>query len=209
MKTSKNIGMLMIAVAIIGTSGTFALVDGSLDSQSIDTTVDTQGLFGHVEATVYDEDGNIKAYTQSDNKIVNNGLDMIMKNTFSPAGGHTGGISTALGQVTHMQLGIGTAEVAAGINIITVASVSGTCTADTFTSSAAGGGAAITLTGTFTIAGDGTGGCGDVLGEAGLFDGSTGSGIDDMFAQNAFASTVDLAGTDSLVVNWTFTFTDN
>ena len=198
----------MIAVVAIGVSGTFALADDSLDSQSIGNTVDSQSLFGHVEATVYDENGNIKFYTQSDNKIVNNGLDMIMVRTFSPSVTMTGGIVTTLGPVTHMQVGIGTSEVAAGANTITVAVVSGTCTPDTFTADSIGGGGAVTLTATFTIAGDGTGGCGDVLGEAGLFDGSAGSGTNAMFAQNIFASTVDLEGTDSLVVNWEFTFTD-
>ena len=163
-------------------------------------------MFGHVEATVYDENGNIKAYTQSDNKIVNNGLDMIIFNTFSPSSTMSGGIATGLGAVTHMQLGSGTAEATvASTNTITAIA---SCAPDTFTASAAGGGAAVTLSSTFTSAGDGAG-CLTTIGEAGLFDGSTGSGTDDMFAQNKFASTVTLSGTDSLVVNWDFTFTDN
>ena len=194
--------MIMIAVAAVGTSGTFALAD-TFDSQSDSTTKDSQAMFGHVEATVYDEDGNIKAYTQSDNKIVNNGLDMIMVNTF--AGTPTGGIAN-LGPASNIQLGSATAEetLTAAKTITAIAS----CAPDTFTGVSAGGGAAITLTSTFTSADDGAG-CLTTIGEAGLFNGATGSGTDSMFAQNKFASTVTLSGTDSLVVNWSFTFTDN
>ena len=196
--------MLMMAVVAIGISGTFALAD---DSQPIGNTVDSQALFGHVEATVYDENGNIKFYTQSDNKIVNNGLDMIMVNTFSPSSTITGAIDSSIGPVTHMQLGLATTEEASA-SANTITPTSGTCTPSTFLADSAGAGGAVTLSATFTIAGGGAG-CGEVIQEAGLFDAVTGSGVANMFAQNAFASPVDLEGTDSLVVNWAFTFTDN
>ena len=101
--------MLIIAVVAIGLSGTFAGAE-VFDSQSIGNTADSQSLFGHVEATVLDENGNIKFYTQSDNIIVNVGLDTIMVRTFSPESAMSGGIDVTLGPMTHMQLGIGTSQ---------------------------------------------------------------------------------------------------
>ena len=195
----------MMAVVAIGASGTFALADEALDSQTIDETVSGAGIYGHVEARVIDADGNIKAYTQGDNRIVNNGIDMIIFNTLDPSDNWAAtGIDTTFGQVTHMQLGAGTTEVVAGTNTITAIA---TCDPDTFTGSAVGGAAAATLSAQFTTIDDGAG-CAATIGEAGLFDGATGSGTDDMFAQNAFSTSVTLTTNDLLDVDWTFTFSD-
>jgi len=191
----------MMTVVAIGAIGTFALADDSFDSQSIEETMDRQSLYGHAEARLVDADGNIKAYTQSDNRIVNQGLDMLIINTFSPSSAFTGGIDTALGAVSHMQIGTGTSE-ATNPATNTITPIGG-CAPVTFTANNATT-HAITLSSTFSGAT-----CAATVGEAGLFDGSTGSGTDDMFAQNAFASTIGFTASDSLDVDWTFTFTDN
>ena len=192
----------MIAVAAMGITGTFALADDSFNSQTFSETVDRGLIYGHVEATLYDEFGNVKAYTQSDNTIVDVGLDMILNNLIEPV---IGGISNAtLGDVSHMQ--IGTATVEAGATNSTIDAISG-CTTTVITASSSDIGVVL-LEATFTVGANGAN-CNTTIGEAGLFDGATGSGSDSLFAQNKFASTVPLGADDSLDIDWTFTFTDN
>jgi len=201
---TKNVGIFAVALVAVSLTGSFAIAD---EFQGMQLGEQRGTVYGHVTTTLYNADGNVIQYTQSDNRIVENGLDMLMINTFSPAGGFAGGINTALTPVISMQVGTGVAEVLATANVIT--SIVG-CNADTFTGTGAGATASstsVTLSGIFTTAGDGAP-CATTLGEAGLFDGATGSGTDDMFAQNAFSTTVALTSTDQLNVDWTFTFTD-
>ena len=192
----------MIAVAAMGITGTFALADDSFNSQTFSETVDRGLIYGHVEATLYDEFGNVKAYTQSDNTIVDVGLDMILNNLIEPP--ITGISNATLGDVSHMQ--IGTATVEAGATNSTIDAISG-CITTAITASSSGTGVVL-LEATFTVGINGSN-CGTAIGEAGLFDGATGSGSDSLFAQNKFASTVPLGVDDSLDIDWTFTFTDN
>ena len=201
---AKNVGIFAVALVAISLTGSLALVD---EVQGMQLGEQKASVYGHVTATLYDADGNVKQYTQTDNRIVENGLDMLVINTFSPLSAFTGGINAALTPVISMQVGSGTTEVAATVNVITVIA---TCAADTFEADgagASGSATSITLSGIFTSADDGVG-CETTIGEAGLFDDAGGSGAGDMFAQNAFGTTVLLTSTDQLNVDWTFTFTD-
>ena len=59
-------------VAIVAAVGVFTLAvtsDSSVESSTL--SVAGPALLGHVTYTVYDENGNIKAYSQSDNTNVN------------------------------------------------------------------------------------------------------------------------------------------
>ena len=201
---TKNVGIFAVALVAVSLTGSFAIAD---EFQGMQLGEQEAGVYGHVTTTLYNADGDVKQYTQSDNRIVENGLDMLAINTFSPAGGFTGGINATLAAVTHMQIGSGVAEVVATANTITAIT---TCNPDTFTGTgagASGSATSVTLSGIFTTAGDGAG-CATTIGEAGLFDGVGGSGGSSMFAQNAFATTVPLTSNDQLNVDWTFTFTD-
>lgn len=201
---AKNVGIFAVALVAVSLTGSFAIAD---EFQGMQLGEQRGTVYGHVTTTLYDADGNVKQYTQSDNRIVENGLDMLAINTFSPAGGFGGTIDATLTPVISMQVGSGVAEVAATANVITAIA---SCAADTFTGTgagASGSSTSITLSGIFTSAGDGVG-CETTIGEAGLFDDAGGSGAGDMFAQNAFSTTVLLTSTDQLNVDWTFTFTD-
>jgi len=200
-QNTKNTGIFVVALVAVSLTGSFAIADEFQGEQSPQR--DGVGLQGHVVATLYDADGNVKQYLQSDNVIVNRGIDKLFTETFSPSSPFTGGINTTAAAITHMQLGTGVTELGTGATAL------GTSVAciDTFTGVGAGGGAALGINATFTSA-DGAGCVGPTLGEAGLFDGVTGSGSAAMFAQNAFSSTVILGASDSLDVDWTFTFTD-
>ena len=195
----------MVAVIAIGISGTFALADDSFDLLKISETVDQTQIYGHVEAILYDEFGNVKAYTQSDNKIVNVGLDTLLVNILQ---GTTisgmGASNNTLGPITHMQLGTETVEAGSGNTTIgTISNCIPDAVAAAYTSTGI-----VVITGVFSVGGQGAG-CQTTINEAGLFSGPTGGGSGDtMFAQNAFGSGVPLGASDSLTVNWTFTFSD-
>lgn len=201
---TKNTSIFAVALTAVALTGSFALADEFQGNEG--PQHDGVGLQGHVVATVYDADGNIKQYMQSDNVIVNRGIDKLFVQTLSPSSPFTGGINTTSAAITHMQLGTGTSELGTGATALGGA-VAGCI--DTFTGVGAGGGAPLGLNATFDST-DGGGACiGPTLGEAGLFDSANGSGAGGaMFAQNAFSSTVILGASDSLDVDWTFTFTD-
>ena len=202
---TKNVGIFAVALVAVSLTGSFAIAD---EFQGTQLGEQTATVYGHVTATVYDVDRNVKQYMQTDNVIVNNGLDMLAINTFTPSAPFTGGINASLSDVTHMQVGLGTTQLGATANALGTAIA--TCTPDTFTgtgAAASAGVATVTLQGIFDVAGDGAG-CQDTLGEAGLFDSSSGSGVTSMFAQNAFSPSVALGASDQLQVDWTFTFTD-
>jgi len=214
MKTiSKNVGMMALTLVAVSLSGAFVIADDFQDTQLEQTR---GAIYGHIEARVIDENGNVKQYIQSDNRIVGNGTDTLVVNGFSPTPAFTGSIVTTLGPMTHMQLGVGTTSDAAfSSTAIALDTATASCI-DTFSGAANsavdnGGFAESTavLSTTFDSS-TGAGACiGPVLAEAGLFDASTGSGTDNMFARGLFSATVTLAGSDSLDVDWTFTFTDS
>ena len=85
---------------------TFALVAGLLGSNvlSADSSVlvqndkssqDGVGIMGHVTTIVQDSNGNIKAYRQGDNAVVNNGKNCVAKYVF--AAGSTRGAASSAG----------------------------------------------------------------------------------------------------------------
>jgi len=201
----KNFSIMAIALVAVSLTGSFAVAD---EFQGERLATQEAGMYGHITAKVLDENGNVKQYVQSDNKIVQNGVDMLVINTLVPSAAYTGGIDTTLGDVQWMQVGTGAGAGTSADNTLTTI---GGCSPVTFTGTSAGGSdsggfatTSATLTATFSGAS-----CADpAVAEAGLFDGATGSGTDDMFSRGIFGSTVNLGAADSLDVDWTFTFTD-
>ena len=216
MKTiSKNVGMMAITLVAVSLSGAFAIADEFQDTQLEQTR---GAIYGHIEARVIDENGNVKQYIQSDNRIVGNGTDTLVVNGFSPVGGFIGSIGDpALGPSTHMQLGIGTTNDATfSPTAIALETATANCI-DTFTgvanSATVNGGFAesfFTLSATFDTTDGPANNCiGPTFTEAGLFDAVSGSGTADMFARGFFSTAVVLGSSDSLDVDWDFTFTDS
>ena len=200
---TKNASLFAIALTAVTLTGSFALADEFQVND--DPQLDGVGLQGHVVATVYDTDGNVKQYMQSDNVIVNRGIDKLFVETFQPSSPFTGGINTTSKTIEYMQLGTGGSEL--GTSATALGSATAGCIT-TFTGVGAGGGAALGINATFDNSIGGGACVGPNLGEAGLFDTVHGSGVAAMFAQNAFSSGVILGSSDSLDVDWTFTFTD-
>jgi len=77
------VGVVIVLVGIFGASqaGMFALTDANLT-----TTTTTMRFLGHVTAVVYDSNGNIKSYFQTDNIVVDDGrncaADLVFGTTF-------------------------------------------------------------------------------------------------------------------------------
>ena len=72
---SFKLGVIMAAVFAVGVGGTYFGIQQTNDNATLSTS--TGMLMGHVIATAINEDGEIYAYRQSDNSIVENGMDMI------------------------------------------------------------------------------------------------------------------------------------
>jgi len=78
------VGVVIVLVGIFGVSqavGMFALTDANLT-----TATTTMRYLGHVTAVVYDSNGNIKSYFQTDNLVVDSGrncaTDLVFNTTF-------------------------------------------------------------------------------------------------------------------------------
>jgi len=77
------VGVVIVLVGIFGASqaGMFALMD-----ENLTTATTTMRYIGHVTAVVYDSNGNIKSYFQTDNIIVDDGrncsTDLVFNTSF-------------------------------------------------------------------------------------------------------------------------------
>jgi len=199
----KNLGLVMLSLAVIAVSGT---TYGLAQEQVQEPTVNESGFVkGHVEVVVTDEEGNIKAYRQSDNAIVENGMDLLAKRLFS---GITGTTSTDA-SLTHMGIGTGGETGAASTQTALVTPITDcarvAASFSTTGKTSAGGFATIPVSATATFDASADNDCAtSSIDEAGLFNALT-SG--NMFSRNTF-SAVTLSTSDSLAVTWTFTFSD-
>ena len=71
---SRNIALMFLGVVAVSMSGSYALLQ---PAQTSVENGETGGLMGHLVVTVNDENGNVKAYRQTDNLITNTGITQI------------------------------------------------------------------------------------------------------------------------------------
>ena len=201
----KNIGLLLLSMTVIFAGSTFAM---ALDVD--ESSIGDSGLMtGHMTLTVFDENGNIKAYSQSDNSIVLRGVTTLVQETFGTVP-VTGGILSSSGPVSHMEIGTdSTAPIPGNTGLTAIAGCARE--AATFSAPAASGAtfATITVTATATFSGGAIGSsCSATadIREAGMFNDVTAG---EMFARNTgFAAVTTLGSTDTLKIDWDFTFED-
>ena len=191
-----KIGALLTAVLVVGIFGTYFTMN-TISTDDLKSYTTSQVL-GHVIVKVFDEDGNIKAYRQSDNAIVGNGMEILAGNLFS-------GVNATFASDEVDTFGIGTSGTAPADNDSTI--TFGTCANQTATfttpgADVSGSNATITVNGQATFGPAGT--CANTWREAGIFDDSNSK---EMFARNTFTDVI-LQSTDSLQINWAFTFSD-
>jgi len=223
MKYSTTIlfGVSLAVVAGLFGSGIFGVTITKADQTSLGTT----GLFtGHVTTTLLDSEGNIKEYRQSDNLIVNQGENCALKLLFQQgpaAAGNTvcAGANTIgfryieIGNVSASQAGTPSSPLStdvrlygshnntgsAGNNPGLVRKAATTVTWSNSTSSTSTGAAQVVLAATFTNSGTSS----KTVNESGIFnDTAANYQTDAMFARQVF-STITMAPTDSLTVQWT------
>jgi hypothetical protein len=83
MKTSHLIAFVVavsaVSIGVISSNGI------SATPMAVGSVIESGGMVGHVEYTLYDKDGNIKSYAQGDNFVVNNGDDCVAAAIFGEA----------------------------------------------------------------------------------------------------------------------------
>jgi hypothetical protein len=222
----KNIGLIMAALVAITAGTAYAISSGiDLQSASLDNPIATTKILGHIQAVVYDKSGNIVAYRQADNAIVNTGLNVLAHQLFladglQNGGNHTNSTSGAFGW---MNIGNQSAPAPApgdtelACALISAGSGGAPCGSDRPLCAAQlseinhktaynnGGFSRMNITAIATF--DGAVCNSANIQEAGMWNNATTAAGGEMFARNTFGS-VTLTTTDSLELTWRFTFTD-
>lgn len=222
--------LALIGIAIMSAGLTFAVAQNDA-TPDISAPLPKAGSFvnGHITVYLHDENGNLKAFRESDNLITNRGLEAIIMQTFgnwtssgSPDGGQSGfnltsNAAARAGAVKSMSIGIGgeTAAMQHQADLIDRTGMSG-CGNQTVQFSLSNGGAnphpntgkklVIVANATF----QGSAGCAfNSVDEVGLFTrtASGGTGTGTMFARQTFSS-VNIGANDQLTINWDIQFQD-
>jgi len=221
----------MVTLIIASVGATLALTQG-FDLVSYNEKSSPQGalLTGNVKVTQFDKDGNIIAYRQSENHIVETGMQTIMGQVFDFVN-DTYAVKSS--PVSHMAIGTqGEWRLLYNDTDLRarVSDTFPTCNRFPITTvnSTLGGGGVSTTWGpdkspgtcvapncsaqmNITASASFFGGAPDLcaiasIDEAGIYTGSIGTGS--MFARNNFGS-VTLNALDTLQLDWEFTFTDS
>lgn len=186
----------IIFVGIVGISQGQGLFELTYEKSVLPNT--SFGYLGHVTAVLKDSDGNIKAYQQADNTVVNSGRDCaadLVFNTQIVAGENCNLVTKiAIGTSTASVLALNTAladETTNGKTDLLLSDIILTMTA------AAGNDATLDYEKTFTIL---VGDSGESFGETGLFDEA-----DNMFARAVFLPGIPVTTGDKITIKWELT----
>ncbi len=71
---TKNMALMLVAIVAVASGGLLTLVEQDVQATPSATSESGQ-IIGHVTLVLTDEDGNIKAYRQTDNAVYNNGFN--------------------------------------------------------------------------------------------------------------------------------------
>lgn len=215
MKMNNPAIVLGLALAITG--GLFgANVSGLMDQKSIQSPQSGAYMTGHVETVLTDSNGIVKEYRQSDNLITNTGENCVLRLLFQDDGAASGqgvgnvGTTVCVGGINapwhFIALGTGSTTVnGTDTTLATETSALGlgrgiatTKTWANSTASTSTGSAQIQMERTFT---NNSGGQVTVT-ESGLFNETSNSNTDSMFARQVFSG-IAVNNGDSLTVRWT------
>lgn len=205
MKNTTSVGMFVAIAFAVGVVG-INFSDGSLKLQDNTpaSTMDGGSITGHIEIIQTDKDGNIRAYMQTDNAIVNDGRNCTAAVLF---GGNSGCTDTTPGPYTVIGLGNGTALAGSTSQLLLNGETTGdglqraTGSLGAFTNATADSAPAIQrITNVFTYSGSQAA---NPINQAGLFN--TTSGTTSTFALKNFPSAVSMNSGDQLTVNWDIT----
>jgi len=197
MKQTTTLVLLGVAVAAgLGAFGTSTLF---ADSTETSTFSNAATMVGHLTITAYDENGNVKAYRQIDNVVLDDGDDCIADLIFDPSTGACTNEAT----FDKVQIGTGsdssTAETDASSATPITCTDAVTTTTEVVTAASGGGASSTLLTANFVDPGAAT------YNEAALKDATTCSGGvtgGNTLAYQQFTG-IALGATDDLTIQWT------
>ena len=221
--------MIALVAALAVTAGGLGLsLTGVFDDDGVIAASNTATglMMGHLTVEAHDEGGDLIAYRQTDNEVVDDGEQCILKMLFATTDGTAGrGGYTSTTACTGVLTGawdtiaIGTnndsGEYAAGRTAAqddvlvllgnetstTLGLERGVATTKTWSNGTAADATKLVLSKTFTF--DGAGGRAHAIGESGLFN-STAIDTNGMLARQTFTD-VSLSNGDSITITWTFT----
>ena len=215
MKTNSTMIALVAALAV--TAGGLGLsLTGVFDDDNVIAASNTATglMMGHLTVEAHDEGGDLIAYRQTDNEVVDDGEQCILKMLFATTdstagrGGYTS-TTACTGALTGAWdvISIGTGTTAASdtqVLLVNETSTSnglerGTATTKTWTNGTGATTTKLVLSKTFTADGTRT----HAIGESGLFN-STTADANGMLARQTFTG-VALSNGDSITITWTFT----
>ena len=223
MKSTTTITALVAALAV--TSGGLGLsLTGVFEDNNITTTSNTVNglMMGHLTVEAHNEAGELVAYRQSDNEVVDDGEQCILKMLFATTGTSEAGrgeytsTTACTGALTNAWdvIAIGTDTTAAADTQVILGNETGsgtnnaagmpglergTATTKTWTNGTGATTTKIVLSKTFTN--DSTNSA--TIAESGLFN-STSNDTNGMLARQTFTG-VALSNGDSITITWTFT----
>ena len=188
---------LLVAITAIVVAGAFTMAWAFSDStfETASTMKSSAALVGHLTLTATNEDGEVIAYRQLDNVVVNDGDDCILQYV---TGVNAAGCAATLGSEGDFRyIHIGTGGVSpteTTSNITTWNSASNTSVNSPTAASGTDTAASVTISTTFA----------DVnasINEAEIRNGASSSGTDVLAVQGFTA--IPLGATDDLTINWT------
>jgi len=223
MKSITTITALVAALAV--TSGGLGLsLTGVFDDNNVTTTSNTVNglMMGHLVVEAHNEAGELVAYRQSDNEVVDDGEQCILKMLFATSGqteagrGEYASTTACTGALTNAWdvIAIGTDTTAAADTQVILGNETGsgtnnaagmpglergTATTKTWTNGTGSTTTKIVLSKTFTNGSTESA----TIAESGLFN-STSNDTNGMLARQTFTG-VALSTGDSITITWTFT----
>ena len=218
-RSMKNSTIFLITALAVTTGALGLTLTGTFDeTQNSHINAASAFMTGHLVVEAFDEGGNIIAYRQTDNEVVDDGEQCILKMLFGSTGGggsgrgeytSTGACTGSLtGSWTNIAIGTGTTA-AADTQVVLVNETStsgglqrGEATTATWTNGTSSTATKIVLSKTFTSASPNS----HSIAESGLFNSTTGD-ANGMLARQTFTP-VALSTGDSITITWTFTVGD-
>ena len=209
-----KVSTIFLVTALAVTTGALGLtLTGTFDeTQNSHINAASAFMSGHLVVESFDETGKLTAYRQTDNEVIDDGEQCILKMLFGKGGNARGNyVSTGVctgsltGAWTNIAIGTGTTEVA-DTQVLLVNETStvtglqrGGATTVTWTNGTGSTTTKIVLSKTFTSATATT----TNISESGLFN-STTVDTSGMLARQVFTP-VALSSGDSITITWTFT----
>ena len=200
---------MLVAIVAVASGGFFTLVEQ--DIQATPSGTSEQGrIMGHVTLVLTDEDGNVKAYRQTDNAVHDDGFNQIIDDAFGTSACVGCEVTTANFDI----IGIGTGSPGATStnDLGTPAATATLCDriADQTGANSVTDSFLVTISASF---GGGTStadrddaSCQVAVTEAGLFNNAA-DATGQMFAAQGFSAINIASATDELTVTWELTFT--